>query len=132
LRARDLVPFEAVAKRAPAVVVSNAVYAAFDGVTPAVLLPEAIDGVLRRELGFGGVVVSGDLGATIQATGGAIGATAVAALRAGCDLLYVQDDAETAYRAVLAAVRTGRLPRARILASVQRVLALKARYGVTR
>ncbi|MCW3066491.1 MAG: hypothetical protein JWN32_3663, partial [Solirubrobacterales bacterium] len=133
LRARDIVPFAAVASTAPAIAVSNAVYAAFDGVTPAVLLPEAVDRLLRRELRFAGVVVSGDLGATVQATGGAIGAAAVQALRAGCDLLYVQGNSieqETAYRAVLAAARSGALPRARILASVERLLALKASYGL--
>jgi beta-N-acetylhexosaminidase len=132
LRTRDLVPFTAVASRAQAMVVSNAIYAGFDGVTPAVLLPAAIQQLLRGQLHFGGVVVSGDLGATVVATGGALGPTAVAALRAGCDLVYVGDGAESAYRAVLAAARSGRLPRARILASLQRVLALKARYGLIR
>ena len=133
LRARDLVPFAAVAGRAPAIQVSNALYAAFDGVTPAVLLPRAIETLLRAELRFGGVVVSGDLGATVQATGGQIGPTAVQALHAGCDLLYIQGnsvDQETAYRAVLAAAQSGKLSRARLLASVERVLALKAKYGV--
>jgi beta-glucosidase-like glycosyl hydrolase len=50
-----------------------------------------------------------------------------------CDLLYIQgnsDDEEAAYRAVLAAARSGALSRARLLASVERVLALKARSGV--
>jgi beta-N-acetylhexosaminidase len=129
LRAGDLVPFAGIASRAPAIVVSNAIYAAFDGVTPAVLLPEAIS-LLRDDLGFGGVVVSSDLGATVQATAGQIGPTAVQALKAGCDLLYVQgnsNDEEAAYRAVLAAARSGKL---HVLPSVQRILALKARYGI--
>jgi len=98
-----------------------------------VLLPRAIETLLRAELRFGGVVVSGDLGATVQATGGQIGPTAVQALHAGCDLLYIQGnsvDQETAYRAVLAAAQSGKLSRARLLASVERVLALKAKYGV--
>ena len=132
LRASSLIPFARIAARAPAIAVSSAIYAAFDGVTPAVLLPEAIS-LLRDDLGFGGVVVSGDLGATVQATGESIGATAVQALRAGCDLLYLQgnsNDEEAAYRAVLAAARSGALPRARIRSSVGRILALKARYGI--
>jgi beta-N-acetylhexosaminidase len=132
LRSRDLIPFTAVAARAPAVVVSNASYAAFDGVTPATLLPAAIGGVLRGQLHFGGVVVSGDLEATVVATNGAIGPTAVAALRAGCDLLDIQGpraDQEAAYRTVLAAARSGQV---RIRTSVQRVLALKSAYGLIR
>jgi beta-N-acetylhexosaminidase len=132
LRGRDLVPFAAVATRAPAVVVSNASYAAFDGVTPATLLPAAIQGVLRTQLHFAGVVISGDLEATVVATNGAIGPTAVQALQAGCDLIDIQGpraDQEAAYRAVLAAVRSGRV---RIRTSLERVLALKARYGLIR
>jgi beta-N-acetylhexosaminidase len=61
LRARDLRPFETVAHSAPVVVASNAIYAAFDGVTPAVLLPEAVDGLLRDRLSYRGVVMSDDL-----------------------------------------------------------------------
>jgi beta-N-acetylhexosaminidase len=132
LRSRDLVPFAAVAARAPALAVSNASYAAFDGVTPATLLPAAVQGVLRGQLRFGGVVISGDLEATVVATNGAIGPTAVQALRAGCDLVDIQGprtDQEAAYRAVLAAARSGRL---RIRTSLERVLALKARYGLIR
>jgi beta-glucosidase-like glycosyl hydrolase len=66
----------------------------------------------------------------VQATAGQIGPTAVQALKAGCDLLYIQgnsSDEEAAYRAVLAAARAGQLE---ILPSVERILALKASYGI--
>src|SRR5205823_15080815 len=50
LQARDLQPFVAVARQAPAVMLSNALYVAFDGVTPATLLPDAVK--LLRDIGF--------------------------------------------------------------------------------
>jgi beta-N-acetylhexosaminidase len=132
LRARDLVPFAAIARRAPVVMMSNAVYAAFDGVTPAGLLPQAVD-LLRRGYGFQGVVMSGDLDAALQATGGAIGEVALAALRAGDDLLYVTgapSEQQSAYQAVLAAAQHSDAVRRRVRHALLRVLTLKARYGL--
>lgn len=129
LRRRDVRPFAAVvAHGAPVIVMSNAVYAAFDGVTPAALLPRAIDGVLRRDLGFRGVVMTDDLAATTLATGTSTGDAAVQALRAGDDLLLVPGDPaaqDAAYRRVLAAARSGAVSRARLREALLRVLALK-------
>lgn len=115
--------------RAPAVVVSNAAYLAYDSVTPAALLPAVVQGTLRRELGFDGVVMTDDLAGAAAATGGTIGAAAVEALRAGADMVQVRDPAErrAAYAEVLAAVRAGDVPADRLLEAVGRVLALKER-----
>ena len=132
LRARDELPFAAVARTAPVIVMSNALYAAFDGVTPAGLLPDAVR-ELRGHVGFRGVVLSDDLEATLQPTGGSVGDAAVQALQAGDDELYVSGDAgeqDRAYAAVLTAARSGKLPRARLLEALERVLALKARAGL--
>nr|MDQ6915764.1 beta-N-acetylglucosaminidase [Actinomycetota bacterium] len=133
LGARDLPPFRAIARTAPVIVVSNAVYAAYDGVTPAVLLPEVVGGLLRHDLGFKGVVMTDDLVSTAPVLGESVGRSAVEALRAGADLLYVSggsSEQERAYRAVLTAVRSGRISRDRLRTSVERVLALKRSYGL--
>jgi beta-N-acetylhexosaminidase len=87
LRARDLRPFAGVAHTAPVVVASNAIYAAFDGATPAVLLPQALTGLLRQRMGFRGVVMSDDLLAASTTNHADVGAAAVRALLAGADLL---------------------------------------------
>ena len=108
LRGADLEPFGAVARTTPAVQMSGAMYAAWDGVTPATLLPGAI-ALLRRQ-GFRGAVVSADLNAVTAVTGGSPAQAAVEALKAGCDLLYVPGDAadqEAARRAVADAIRRG-------------------------
>jgi len=133
LRRRDLVPFRAIASRAPVIVMSNAVYAGFDGVTPAVLLPAVIGGLLRGELRFRGVVMSDDLAAAAPVLGQNSGDVAVGALRAGADLLYLSGgpaEQDQASAAVLDAVRRGRLGRARLQEALLRVLALKRRYAI--
>jgi beta-N-acetylhexosaminidase len=132
LRGRDLVPFRAIAARAPVIVVSNAVYAAYDGVTPAALVPDVVDGLLRGELGFRGVAMTDDLASAAPVLGQSSGEVAVDALRAGADLLYLSGapgEQERAAQAVLAAVRDGRLSRDRLQQALLRVLALKARFA---
>jgi len=133
LRHRDLLPFAAVIHRTPVIQVSNAVYAAYDGVTPAVELQQVVGGLLRKRMRYGGVVMTGDLAATAPVLGETVGTAAVHALQAGSDLLYVSGgptQQEQAYGAVLRAVRGGRIARDRLELSVLRVLALKRRYGL--
>jgi beta-N-acetylhexosaminidase len=124
---RDVAPFAGAARAgAPGIQVSDSLYAAFDGVTPAALLPEAYR--LLRRTGFDGVAMSGDLVAATAATGSSVAQAAVDALRAGADLLYVPGDAanqEDAYRAVLDAVKRGRISRQRLAEALLRVSALK-------
>ena len=131
LLARDVVPFRAVVDIAPMIQMSNALYAAFDGVTPASLLPDAVS-LLRERLGYRGVIVSGDLSPATLATGGTVAQAAVAALRAGDDLLYVNDPARAtaAYDAVLIAIRDHGLDAATIARSIARVVAIKRAYQI--
>jgi beta-N-acetylhexosaminidase len=126
IRTTDMVPFVAAKDAAPAIQISDALYTAFDGVTPATLLPDAYR--LLRGTGFDGVAVSGDLNAATAATGSSVARAAVDALRAGADLLYVPGDAgdqAAAYRAVLDAVRRGKVSRERLADALLHVSALK-------
>lgn len=132
LRARDFRPFAELAGHAPAIQLSSATYVAFDGVTPATLLPETVR-LLRGELKFAGVIVSGDLAAASLAGGAPVPQLAVDALKAGADLLYVPggaDDQVAAWRAVARAIKDGDLPRARVAEALARVDALRDKYGV--
>ena len=126
MRSRDLKPFAAAYTRVGGVEISDSLYTAFDGVTPAALLPDPYR--MLHRAGFDGLAMSGDLVAATAATGGSVGAAAVEALRAGADLLYVPGDAgnqDEAYRAVLAAVQRGKITRERLADALLHVSALK-------
>lgn len=132
LRLADLLPFVKVGPDADMIAMSGALYAAFDGVTPATLLPEAV-ALLRKEARFDGVVLSADLGAAAFTSGTTPGDAAVDALNAGCDLLLLPGDAadqEQAVRTVVRAVRQGTVSAARVKDALQRTAALKRRYGI--
>lgn len=132
LLARDVRPFAGVAERAPAMQMSAAVYAAWDGVTPATLLPDAVR-LLRARLGFRGAVVSADLVSVTAATGGSVGDAAVDALRAGCDVLLVpggRAEQDEALRAVGGAVASGKVSRERFREALAQVAALRKAAGV--
>ena len=89
LRRRDMRPFAAVARRAPVIQMSNAVYAAFDGVSPATVLRDAVGRLLRGDLRYRGVVMTPDLTSTAPILGTGTGTAAIQALEAGADMLYV-------------------------------------------
>jgi len=131
LRSADMAPFEGVAtgdRAVPAIQMSNAIYAAYDSVTPATLLPDAVE-ELRDRIGFEGAIVSADLVATTATTGGSVGEAAIQALNAGVDLLVVpggRAQQDEAYRAVVAAVRSKKVSPDRVADALQRIAAIRA------
>lgn len=130
LRAGDMTPFAAVASgrgAAPAMQMSSAIYVAYDGVTPATLLADAVK-ELRDRLGFEGTIISADLVATTATTGGGVGEAAVAALKAGVDMLVVpggRAQQDEAYRAVVAAVSSRAISPDRIVSARHRIAVLR-------
>jgi beta-N-acetylhexosaminidase len=110
--------------RVAMVMLANAVCATWDAERPAVFSPRVVER-LRQDLGFGGVVITDDLGAPSLA--GDPGAKAVLAVEAGADVVLFSSngDGQAAYRALLAAAQSGRLAPARLLESYRRVVALK-------
>ncbi len=130
LRRREELPFRAIARKAPAIQLSGALYADFDSVAPATFDASVVR-TLRRQ-GFRGAVVSSNLTAATLATGGGVGAAAVAALKAGCDVLYVpgdRRDQEEAYRAVVRAVVVGTIPTSRVRQALGRIDGLRRAAG---
>ncbi len=133
LAARDIQPFAAAFEQgAPAVVVSNAFFSAYDPVTPASLSPAVLDGVLRRRLGFGGVAISGDLLAGAIRSGYRVEEAAVDAIAAGADMVQISDPSyiEPVRRALRAAVADGRISAERLDSAAGRVLEMKDRIGL--
>jgi beta-N-acetylhexosaminidase len=132
LQARDLKPFTAAVTATPAMQMSDALFAAIDPAIPAALSPAAY-ALLRGKLHYAGIIISGDLVAAASDTGVSVGAAAVAALRAGADLLYVPGgaaDQEQAYAAVLQGLRSSQIQPTVLAEAAARVLALKRAYGL--
>jgi len=98
--------------------------------TPATLQPAVMTGVLRDSLRFGGTVVTDALSMGAIVTKYGPGEAAVRAFLGGSDLLLDPSDVVGTYRAMMAAVQSGRIPRDRLDASVRRVLELKQRSGL--
>lgn len=90
LESRDLLPFRAAFRAgAPAVVLSLALYAAYDPVTAAALSPAIATDLLRNQLGYEGAAITDDLSSgAVTAAQGAPEA-AVAAIAAGADMVVV-------------------------------------------
>jgi len=97
---------------------------------PATLSPKILNGVLREELGFKGIVVTDALEMGGIAKGFSVGEAAVRSLEAGADVLLMPPDGEAAINAVAAAVKSGHLTQKRIDESVMRVLTAKAHVGL--
>jgi beta-N-acetylhexosaminidase len=133
LKSHDLPPFEAaVDAGVPMVMVGHLLYPAIDPDRPASLSRDAI-GILRRDLGFKGVVVTDDLAMAGARGGGTPAEAAVEAVAAGADLLVISSPPQQqadAYDAVVAAVEAGEISRAQIRASVERLLEVKDRYDL--
>ncbi len=112
----------------------HADYAEGDGETPSSLSPRWIDGVLRQELGFDGVVISDDLEMGAIRDHFTLEDTVTRAVRAGMDVLLFSNTAR--YRPglsqeildiLLAEAEADPDFAARIEESYERIVALKAR-----
>jgi beta-N-acetylhexosaminidase len=136
--ARDLVPFQAAVRAGiPAVMVGTASYPALGSSAPAACAPKIVGGLLRRTLGFKGVVVSDDLATAGVSPTLSPGQAAVRAVQSGVDMVYLAGSTGTradfmgrlAYASLLSAARNGLIAHSRLAAGYARVAALKRRYG---
>jgi beta-N-acetylhexosaminidase len=125
----ELVPFAALirARKARLVMTSHLTHAAYGGV-PASLSPLAIRRLLRRRLGFGGVVITDDLEMNAIRRVAAPEEAIIRAVQAGNDLLLISNtarhDADLPRRAVnwiARAVVDGRIPRTLVTEAAIRI-----------
>jgi beta-N-acetylhexosaminidase len=98
--------------------------------TPATLSSRVLTDLLRKQLGFQGLVVTDAMdmgGITVRY---APGDAAVRAFLAGADALLMPPVPDAAYDALLSAVHSGQISQERLDASVRRILEAKARLGL--
>ena len=133
LRAVEFEPFRAAIAEGVAFIMSaHVLVPALDDDRPATLSPRVMHDLLRRELGFEGVIVSDDLEMKAVSARYAVPDAAVSAIRAGCDaLLICSGDVDLQARtleALIHAVESGELPRARLDDALKRLRAAKERF----
>jgi beta-N-acetylhexosaminidase len=117
---------------APFVMVSLATYTAIDPAHQAVFSPAIIGNVLRGRLGFGGVVMSDDLGAAAAVKSMAPAERATSFIAAGGDYIIVGGAAPAGQMAagVVRRANSDKAFAAQVDAAVLRVLEAKAAYGL--
>jgi beta-N-acetylhexosaminidase len=125
----DLFPFRQLLPKLPLVLMSTAVYRAYDFDYPrsAVLSAQVVQGLLRGKLGYRGVVVAPQLESDSVRGVLDMGRAAVQSLSAGCDMLLVDKDEswEEMRRGIEEAIASGKLTSERLEQSVGRIRAAK-------
>ena len=127
----ELLPFRRLAAQAPAVMTAHIVYPQIDPDFPATLSTRILRGVLREGMGYDGVVITDAL--MMKAIHERFGhpRAAVLALQAGADMPLAQgtlDEQAATVQAIAAALAEGRLQRAELQRSVDRLDRLAAAY----
>lgn len=128
----DAPPFRAaIAAGIDSVMTAHIQFPALDPTNdPATLSHPILTGILRGELGFGGVIVTDALG--MQGVRDKYGddRVPVLALKAGADQLLDPPKLDVAWNGVLSAVHSGEITEARLDESILRILELKERRGL--
>lgn len=122
LEACELVPFTAgINAGAPLVMVGHVTYPAWDVEKPASLSHNIVTGLLRNQLNYQGLIVTDSLQMTAATNCETDGkCAALQAVEAGCDLLLMPSDLDTAVNQIVAAVQTEEIQESRIDESVRR------------
>jgi beta-N-acetylhexosaminidase len=97
---------------------------------PATLSPDIVNGILRKDFGFDGLIFSDSLsmGAIVERY--EPGEATILAIEAGIDVVLYMPDVERSHAALCDAVTQGRITRERIDESVRRILHSKAWCGL--
>src|SRR5262245_1877979 len=135
LDATEFPPFKAgIAAGAGAVMTAHIDMPALDAAPtpPTTLSQPIVSGVLRRDLGFDGLVFTDSMGMAGVTQLYKPGEAAVRAVKAGNDIVLHSPDDGAAFAGIKAAVESGEISRERLDASVERVLRAKARSGLHR
>lgn len=131
----DLVPFRAVSEAGiAAMMVTHVQFKALEPEYPSTLSPRIIQGLLRGDVGFTGLVSTDCMEMKAVTNKYGPGESAVLAALAGANVIlfsHTREFQEAAYDALLDASRSGRLPIEKIDFAVDRVQETKERFAVT-
>lgn len=122
----------------PMVMTAHVLVLALDPELPATLSPSIL-GMLRKEMGFSGVIITDSMGMGALKKGRTVAEAAIAAFNAGADILlfgadrgYEEQEHFLIYEALLEACRNGTIPEQRLDEAVGRILDLKEKAVIFR
>jgi len=128
----DLPPFRAAAKAGVAAfMTSHTIYTALDAEHPATLSSTILNGILRSEIGYDGLVITDDLEMGAIENDGTVADAAYASFMAGADLLLICHDHEKirqAHSRMLAGVVSRDIPVSLLDASRRRIASVQRQY----
>ena len=137
---KELIPFEKIIeqKKADMVMTAHITNRDIDPRYPATLSPLFIQNILRKKLGFEGVIISDNIqmGAITEYYN--FDNAIIRAINAGCDMLIISNNGKiynekAPYEAsdiIFQAVKQGRISRERITESSSRILSLKTQFDI--
>jgi beta-N-acetylhexosaminidase len=136
LKALELIPFtRAINNGADVVMVAHILLPQLDATFPSSMSENIITGILRKQLGFNGVVMTDDMTMKAITNNYDIGKAAVESVKAGSDIVMVAHDYNkvvSTIDALQAAVEAGEISEERINESVSRIIQLKQKYNLNR
>jgi beta-N-acetylhexosaminidase len=133
LEAVELVPFQAaIAAGVASIMTAHILVPAYDEERPATLSPRVVDDLLKKKLGYTGLVLSDDLEMRAISGKHGIPEATVAAIAAGCDAVLMcgtsQEHQAAALEAIIRAVENGTLPEKRVEDALARHRRVKERF----
>jgi len=130
----ELTPFRAAIEHGvDAIMTAHMAVPAFDAADmPATISQNVLTGLLRRELGFNGIIVTDAMEMQGLASLYSEGEAAVRAIEAGADVLLMPTNPEVCIRALMQAVERKRISAERVNASAAKILAAKRAVGLFR
>lgn len=141
----ELLPFKNLASSADAIMSAHVLVPALDFENCATLSPAIIEGLLRKQWGYKGIILSDSLVMQgLLSSCGNIEEAAVRALEAGHDILILGGkllnqqqtnelsvaDILRIHQHIVMAIHSGRISQTRLNESVQRILNIKEKYGL--
>ena len=108
------------------VMVSNIVASELSGgVAPCSMSSSVVTDILRGEMGYTGIIITEPMNVTAITEYYSSAEAAIAALKAGCDMILLPENLQEAYQGILDGVKNGTVAEARINDSLKRVFRVK-------
>lgn len=130
MEACEWLPYESLSTKSCVMVGHIAAPEITGDLTPASMSSEIVNDILRKQLGFAGVVITDSLEMGAVTNDYTAAEAAVNAIEAGCHVLLCPDNFQEAFDAVLSAAENGTISEEHINESVYRILLLKQSYGL--